>query len=251
MAGAAEPHAPQSARAGQRGDLGAGPDGDAGVLVDPVGQVPRHGGLQRLTADDDVNLGTAAAEEQGGLTGGVAAADDGDRAGAAGLGLGLGGRVVHPTPSNSASRSSGSRLYWAPVAMMTDLAATVSPSSKLTWCRPSADDKDMARAACLIRTPNFCACSVARAASSSPDRPAGKPRRFSIRDVVPAWPPSAVSSAGPWPALRTRRRPRPRGPPAHHQQVAHPGGIGSFRARDAHASSRARPLGSSAAARRG
>src|SRR6516165_10548808 len=79
--------------------------------------------------------------------------------------------------------------------MMTDLAWTVSPSSKLTWCKPATDDRETARAACLMRAPNFCACNSARAASSSPDRPAGKPRRFSIRDDVPAWPPSAVSSA--------------------------------------------------------
>ncbi len=46
-----------------------------------------------------------------------------------------------------------------------------------------------------MRTPNFWACKAARAASSSPDRPAGKPSRFSIRDDVPACPPSAVSSA--------------------------------------------------------
>jgi hypothetical protein len=26
--------------------------------------------------------------------------------------------------------------------MMTDLAGTVSPSSKLTWCSPPADDRD-------------------------------------------------------------------------------------------------------------
>jgi hypothetical protein len=53
----------------------------------------------------------------------------------------------------------------------------------------------MALAASLMRTPNFCACNAARAASSSPDKPAGKPRMFSIRDEVPAWPPSAVPSA--------------------------------------------------------
>jgi hypothetical protein len=80
------------------------------VVTPPSVQVPRHGGFQRLTPDDDVDLSTVAAEEEGGLTGGVAAADDGDRAGATGLGLGLVAAKYTPTPSNSASRSSGSRL---------------------------------------------------------------------------------------------------------------------------------------------
>ena len=78
---------------------------------------------------------------------------------------------------------------------MTDFAVTASPSSNPTRCRPACDDSDTALAACLMRTPNFWACNAARAASSSPDRPAGKPSRFSIREEVPAWPPSAVSSA--------------------------------------------------------
>src|SRR6185312_6564441 len=43
-----------------------------------------------------MDLSAAAAQEERGLTGGVAAADDGDRAGAACLRLDLSGRVIHP-----------------------------------------------------------------------------------------------------------------------------------------------------------
>jgi hypothetical protein len=64
------------------------------VPLDLVDQVARHGGLQRLAPDDDVNFGAAASQEQRSLAGGVAAAHDGDRVGLAGLGLHLGGRVV-------------------------------------------------------------------------------------------------------------------------------------------------------------
>ena len=71
-----------------------GVDDNAGVPLDLVDQVARHGGLKRLAPDDDVNLGAAPAQEQRGLAGGVAAAHDCDRVGTAGLGLHLGGRVV-------------------------------------------------------------------------------------------------------------------------------------------------------------
>ena len=39
-----------------------------------------------------------------------------------------------------------------------------------------SDDKDTAWSASFICTPNFSACSAARAANSSPDKPAGKPK---------------------------------------------------------------------------
>ncbi len=78
---------------------------------------------------------------------------------------------------------------------MTAFAVITSPSSNRTRCTLSGDDNDTAFDACLMRTPNFWACSVARAASSSPDTPAGKPSRFSMRDDVPACPPNATSSA--------------------------------------------------------
>ena len=53
----------------QRGDLRPGGDGNAGVPLDLVDQVARHGRVQRLVPDDDVNLGTAAAQEQRSLAG--------------------------------------------------------------------------------------------------------------------------------------------------------------------------------------
>ena len=78
---------------------------------------------------------------------------------------------------------------------MTAFAVIASPSSNRTTCTLSSDDNDTAFDASLMCTPNFWACSAARAASSSPDTPAEKPSRFSMRDDVPACPPSAVSSA--------------------------------------------------------
>src|ERR1700693_472887 len=87
--------------------------------------------------------------------------------------------------------------------MMTDFAVITSPSSNLTFCTPEPDDSDTALDASFMRTPNFWACKAARAASSSPDRPAGKPSRFSIRDDVPACPPTLglgpTAAAGPGP----------------------------------------------------
>jgi len=63
-------------------------------------------------------------------------------------------------------------------------------------CRPFSGDSDTALAACLKRTPNLRACRGARVASSSPDRPTGKPGKFSIREEVLAWPPSGTPPAG-------------------------------------------------------
>ena len=60
--------------------------------------------------------------------------------------------------------------------MITDDAAMTSPSSNVTRCNPASDNNDIAFEASFILTPNFCACKMARAASSSPERPAGNPR---------------------------------------------------------------------------
>ncbi len=46
----------------------------------------------------------------------------------------------------------------------------------------------------LIRAPRRVACSAPRSTSSLPDTPAGKPKKFSIRDVVPACPPGPTAS---------------------------------------------------------
>jgi hypothetical protein len=37
----------------------------------------------------------------------------------------------------------------------------VSPSLKLTWCKPSVEDRDTALAPCFPKT-DFCACNAAR-----------------------------------------------------------------------------------------
>ena len=60
--------------------------------------------------------------------------------------------------------------------MMTDRAQRVRPSSNVTWWTPPAEENDTASAANSMRTPNFCAWSVARVVSSNPEMPAGKPR---------------------------------------------------------------------------
>jgi hypothetical protein len=68
--------------------------GPGGWVFAPV---PReHAPDARVTTDEHVHLRAAAAEEECGLPGGVAATYDRNRPGAAGLGFCLGGRVIHP-----------------------------------------------------------------------------------------------------------------------------------------------------------
>ena len=164
-------------------------------MLDLVDQVARHGGLQRLAPDDDVDAGAGAAQEHRRLPGGVAAAHNGDRVSVAGLGFHLGGRVVDADALELGQPGQRQPVVARPGRdddrLRGDRVTIVEPDPVQAAC----EDSDTALAACLMRTPNFWACKAARVASSSPDKPAGKPSRFSIRDEVPAWPPSAVSSA--------------------------------------------------------
>jgi hypothetical protein len=96
--------------------------------------------------------------------------------GSADLGFCLGRRVVDSGALELGQPVQGKPVVLCAVAMMTDLAWMASPSSKVTRRTQAWSDSEAAFAASLIQTPNFCACSVPRAASSSPDKPAGKPR---------------------------------------------------------------------------
>jgi hypothetical protein len=80
--------------AGQAADLGAVLDRDARVLVDAVDEVAGHRGRQVVAPDQDAYLAALARQEQGGLPGGVAAAEHGDPLAGAHAALGLGGGVV-------------------------------------------------------------------------------------------------------------------------------------------------------------
>ena len=102
---------------------------------DLVDQVARHGGLQCLAPNDDVDFGAAAAQEQRGLACRVSAANDGDRARAAGLRLHLSGGVVDADAFELGDPVQREAVIAAPVAMMTDFAVITSPSSNVTRCR--------------------------------------------------------------------------------------------------------------------
>jgi hypothetical protein len=65
--------------------------------------------------------------------------------------------------------------------MMTAFAVIASPSSNRTTCTLSSDGKRHAFDASLMRTPNFWACSAARAASSSPEAAEGTFQQRPVR----------------------------------------------------------------------
>ena len=62
--------------AGHPPDLGVEEHLDVGGLLDPAGQVARHVLVEVVAADHEVDLAHLPGEEDGGLAGGVAAADD-------------------------------------------------------------------------------------------------------------------------------------------------------------------------------
>ena len=76
-------------------DLGARPDGHAGVLVDLVDEIPGHGLVQVVAADQHVHPGNPRGEEDRRLARGVTTPDDDDGPGAAQQRLLNGGGVVH------------------------------------------------------------------------------------------------------------------------------------------------------------
>ena len=95
LAFTAEQDALEFAFAGQGRDFSRRPDNCRRVGFDPLNEVPRHGRVQGIGADDHVDGSAGAAEKRSRWASRVAAAYHGDRTGAAGLGLGLGYCVVH------------------------------------------------------------------------------------------------------------------------------------------------------------
>src|SRR4029077_14568608 len=81
----------------ERGDLAAVPDGDA-VALELADQVIGHGLLQVGATVEQRDEGAAASEPDRGLSGGVAAADDGDARGAAQLRFGRADGVEDAQP---------------------------------------------------------------------------------------------------------------------------------------------------------
>ena len=67
----------RAARAFERRDFAAGHDIDIGQALDPLDEILRHGRGQRAAGDQSYT-GGAAGEENGGLAGGIAAADQRD-----------------------------------------------------------------------------------------------------------------------------------------------------------------------------
>lgn len=126
--------------------------------------------------DEKVHRGHSRGEEDGGLTRRVAAADDDDRTAGALLHLGVRGGVVDA----GALEAIQARYLEAPVpragrhhdSAAGDLAAGREPDDVQVTV-----GSDAGRLAELVsRAPNFSAWTAARAASSLPDSPAGKPR---------------------------------------------------------------------------
>ena len=130
-----------------------------------------------VPADEDVHLDARAGEKQGGLPGRVPSAHDDHGLVRAGLGLHLAGGVV-----NADTLELGQPVKGEPVVAGTggddhrfgvDHVPVLEPD---LVCSPRARRGRSPVEASLTRTPNFLACRAARAVSSSPERPAGKPR---------------------------------------------------------------------------
>src|SRR5207249_6996704 len=83
-----------AARSVEGGDFAAVADDDA-VTVEVVDQIVGHRLAEVGSAVEERDEGAAAGEPDGGLSGGVTAADDGDARSAAELRLGRAGRVEH------------------------------------------------------------------------------------------------------------------------------------------------------------
>ena len=78
----------------QLADLAVAPDVHSWGRPDPLGEISRHVPVQVVVADHEIDVSGVPGQEQGGLSGGVPATQDGDRVTAAEPCLELGGRVV-------------------------------------------------------------------------------------------------------------------------------------------------------------
>ena len=162
--------------AGHPPDLGVAEHLDPGVLLDPPGQVVGHVLVQVVAADHEVDLPDLAGEEDGGLAGGVAAADDHDLRPLAHLGLDGGRGVVDAAALEPLATLDAEPAVVGPggdqQALGVDMVAAVEVEHRVPVVEGQA--RDLGRDG---RTrPNLLACTTARSASSAPVMPVGKPR---------------------------------------------------------------------------
>ena len=159
-------------------DFGVEQHLDVGRLLDAVGQVARHVLVQVVAADHEVDFAGLPGEEDGGLSGGVAAADDDHVRTPAHLRLDRRRGVVDAAALEPLAAFD---VQQAVVGAGGDQQALgrrpsrrrrgAAPEYALSNVRPVTWRRR--RAGCA---PNLLACTTARSASSPPVMPVGKPR---------------------------------------------------------------------------
>ena len=141
-----------------------------------IHQVAGHALAEVVAPDDQVNLAGAAGEKDRRLARRVAATHDSDLVPRAHLRLGLGGGVVDA----QALELFESRNVGAPVAGTGGDDYAASPDFSTLEKPYSVVASFLSRVhaswGTVVRAPNLSAWTIARLASSEPERPAGKPR---------------------------------------------------------------------------
>ena len=145
-----------------------------GGVLDPPGQVARHV-LVQIVAADHANFADLPGQEDGGLAGGVAAADDHHVRAPAHLRLVRGRGIVDAAALEPLAALDVQPAVVGPGGDQQALGDEVSPPS--SWSTESLSNVRPVTGVGTDRcAPNLLACRTARSASSPPVMPVGKPR---------------------------------------------------------------------------